>query len=43
LYDGREALLDTLQKDYLAVKDQPVSESGKEKTATYPCGTPVKG
>ena len=43
LYDGREALLDTLQKDYLAAKDQPVSESGKEKTATYPCGTPVKG
>jgi deoxyhypusine synthase len=43
LYDGREALLDTLQKDYLAAKDQPVSESGKEKAATYPCGTPVKG
>ena len=43
LYDGREALLNTLQKDYLAAKDQPVSEGSKEKVATYPCGTPVKG
>ena len=43
LYDGREALLDTLQKDYLAAKDQPVSEGSDPKVATYPCGTPVKG
>jgi deoxyhypusine synthase len=32
-----------LQKDYLAAKDQPVSEGSKEKVATFPCGTPVKG
>jgi deoxyhypusine synthase len=43
LYDQRQTLLDTLQKDYLAAKDQPVSEISQEKTATYPCGTPIKG
>ncbi|MEA5621084.1 deoxyhypusine synthase [Cronbergia sp. UHCC 0137] len=42
LYDQREALLDTLQKDYLAVKDQPREKSDVEKAATYPCGTPVR-
>jgi deoxyhypusine synthase len=42
LYDQRESLLNTLRKDYLAAKDQPVSETNKEKVATYPCGTPVK-
>jgi deoxyhypusine synthase len=43
LYDQRQTLLDTLQKDYLAAKDQPVSEISQEKTATYPCGTLIKG
>jgi deoxyhypusine synthase len=43
LYDRREALLETLQKDYLAAKDKPVvKEEGAEEVATYPCGTPVK-
>jgi deoxyhypusine synthase len=42
LYDQRLTLLDTLQKDYLAVKDQPVSEISQEKTATYPCGKLIK-
>lgn len=43
LYDRRGALLDKLQKDYLAAKDKPsVAEDKSEEVATYPCGTPVK-
>jgi deoxyhypusine synthase len=43
LYDRREALLETLQKDYLAAKDKPVvKEEGAEEVPTYPCGTPIK-
>ena len=43
LYNQREALLDTLRKDYLIAKNQTVSQDSSEKTATYPCGTPIKG
>ncbi|MFM6155200.1 MAG: deoxyhypusine synthase family protein, partial [Sphaerospermopsis kisseleviana] len=42
LYDRRGELLDTLQKDYLAAKDNPVVKEGEEEVATYPCGTRVK-
>jgi deoxyhypusine synthase len=45
VYDKREAILDKLQKDYLAAKTQPsdqvpaaVAESAQNQTATYPCG-----
>lgn len=43
LYDQREDLLDTLQKDYLAAKDKPLTTAAsREPVATYPCGTPVR-
>jgi deoxyhypusine synthase len=45
LYDKREAILETLRKDYLAAKAQPsdqipaaVAESASQQAATYPCG-----
>jgi deoxyhypusine synthase len=43
LYDQRPALLDTLQRDYLAAKANPVvNAGGTEEVATYPCGTPIR-
>lgn len=43
LYDKREAILETLQKDYLAAKAQSsVAEIDPVGVATYPCGTPIK-
>ncbi|MBD2664029.1 deoxyhypusine synthase-like protein [Richelia sinica FACHB-800] len=43
LYDQRPALLETLQRDYLAAKANPVvSAGGTEEVATYPCGTPIR-
>lgn len=45
VYDRREAIMEKLQKDYLAAKTQPsdqipaaVAESSSQQTATYPCG-----
>jgi deoxyhypusine synthase len=45
LYDQREAMLATLQKDYLAAKTQPsdkvpdaMAEDAAQGVATYPCG-----
>ncbi|MDZ7961510.1 MAG: deoxyhypusine synthase [Aulosira sp. DedQUE10] len=45
LYDRREAIVETLRKDYLAAKAQPsdqipaaVAKDASQQAATYPCG-----
>jgi len=51
LYDRREEMLDTLQRDYLAAKesgdriplDRPTHADRQPGVATYPCGTPIIG